>query len=61
MNKHKLIEDVKNTNYKMHKSKKGWVVSYFLLTLMMGGLFFDSTSFTQNVKASEIESQNNQQ
>ncbi|RMC27543.1 DUF1542 domain-containing protein, partial [Lactobacillus sp. ESL0246] len=61
LNKHKLIEDVKNTNYKMHKSKKGWVVSYSLLTLMLGGLFFDSTSFTQNVKASEIESQNNQQ
>ncbi|MCO6524658.1 MAG: BspA family leucine-rich repeat surface protein, partial [Candidatus Schmidhempelia sp.] len=56
MNKHKLIEDVKNTNYKMHKSKKGWVISYSLLTLMLGGLFYSNTSLVQNVKAAEIQS-----
>ncbi|RMC47341.1 BspA family leucine-rich repeat surface protein [Lactobacillus sp. ESL0228] len=60
MNKHKLIEDVKNTNYKMHKSKKGWVVSYSLLTLMLGGLFYSNTSLVQNVKAAEIQSPINQ-
>ncbi|MGL5899453.1 MAG: hypothetical protein ACRCZW_07280, partial [Lactobacillaceae bacterium] len=53
MKKPNLIEDVKNTNYKMHKGKKGWTVSYSLLTFMLGGIFYSNTS-AQQVNAADI-------
>ncbi|QYN53296.1 DUF1542 domain-containing protein [Lactobacillus panisapium] len=53
MKKPNLIEDVKNTNYKMHKGKKGWTVSYSLLTFMLGGIFYGNTS-AQQVNAADI-------
>ncbi|RHW51476.1 DUF1542 domain-containing protein, partial [Lactobacillus bombicola] len=59
MNRFELIEEIKNTNYKMHKSKKGWVVSYSLLTFMLGGVFYGTTN-VQEVKAADIESQTSQ-
>ncbi|MCX8724527.1 DUF1542 domain-containing protein, partial [Lactobacillus sp. B4007] len=54
MKRNYLIKEIKNTNYKMHKSKKGWLVSYSLLTFMLGGLLFGSAE-TQQVKAAELE------
>ena len=42
----KLVEETKNTNYKMHKSKKSWLVSYSLLTFMLGGIYLDSQAGT---------------
>ncbi|RMC47890.1 DUF1542 domain-containing protein, partial [Lactobacillus sp. ESL0263] len=55
----RLVEETKNTNYKMHKSKKGWLVSYSLLTFMLGGIYLGSSASTP-VKAAEVESQNDQ-
>ena len=52
----KLVEETKNTNYKMHKSKKSWLVSYSLLTFMLGGIYLDSQAGTP-VKAAEIDPQ----
>ncbi|WP_188348709.1 DUF1542 domain-containing protein, partial [Lactobacillus apis] len=52
----KLVEETKNTNYKMHKSKKNWLVSYSLLTFMLGGIYLDSQVGTP-VKAAEIDPQ----
>ncbi|MCO6534747.1 DUF1542 domain-containing protein, partial [Lactobacillus sp.] len=54
-----LIEETKNTNYKMHKSKKGWLVSYSLLTFMLGGIYLGSSS-TAPVKAADIDNQKDQ-
>ena len=37
----------------MHKGKKGWTVSYSLLTFMLGGIFYSNTS-AQQVNAADI-------
>ncbi|MBC6362081.1 pectate lyase-like adhesive domain-containing protein, partial [Lactobacillus apis] len=58
INKSNPTEEVKNTNYRMHKGKKGWLVSYSLLTFMLGGVFVNSISTTP-VKASEIGDKDN--
>ncbi|MCX8731349.1 MULTISPECIES: DUF1542 domain-containing protein, partial [unclassified Lactobacillus] len=49
--KSNLIGETKNTNYKMHKSKKGWLVSYSLLTFMLGGIYLGSSNSTFQVNA----------
>lgn len=43
----------------MHKSKKGWLVSYSLLTFMLGGIYLGSSS-TAPVKAADIDNQKDQ-
>ena len=55
----KLVEETKNTNYKLHKSKKSWLVSYSLVTFMLGGIYLDSHAGVP-VKAAEIDSKTEQ-
>ncbi|KJY60121.1 DUF1542 domain-containing protein, partial [Lactobacillus apis] len=55
-NKSNPTEEVKNTNYRMHKGKKGWLVSYSLLAFILGGVYTSST-ITIPVKAAEVETQ----
>ena len=55
-NKSNPTEEVKNTNYRMHKGKKGWLVSYSLLAFILGGVYTSST-ITTPVKAAEVETQ----
>ena len=56
INKFNPTEEVKNTNYKMHKGKKGWLVSYSLLSFVLGGVYMNSVATTP-VKAAEVEAQ----
>ena len=56
INKSNPTEEVKNTNYRMHKGKKGWLVSYSLLSFVLGGVYMNSVATTP-VKAAEVEAQ----
>ena len=55
-NKSNPTEEVKNTNYRMHKGKKGWLVSYSLLSFVLGGVYMNNVASTP-VKAAEVEAQ----
>ncbi|KJY60617.1 DUF1542 domain-containing protein, partial [Lactobacillus apis] len=57
INKSNPTEEVKNTNYRMHKGKKGWLVSYSLLSFVLGGGYIANVATTP-VKAAEVETQN---
>ncbi|WP_317637113.1 DUF1542 domain-containing protein [Lactobacillus xylocopicola] len=52
-----MIEEIKNKNYKMHKSKKGWLISYSVLTFMLGSGAVALINNTSAVEAAEVESQ----